>query len=276
MPDSPRLSLTQIFKGYNKMGRKGEVAIPNKSENTKSTRKSAAVVPGKNNKTNDKYTRQDYRDLDLDTSESESESEEEEEEEEEEDVNNLDGDRKNTLDETKEDDVGNDDVDDDESEEEDDDDENKNLSAVIMNHDASKQSRIVKVIPKNCDEQFYFEKHSNNREVIYLPQSFSLSDNSVNAAIRSAEWKNSSVIMPLDFIFLKQKSMTENLIVKNGDINSYLTSRTGKGYVNLLGMKNPSGSLEPFEHFQTATSANIEDLYISVSIILRKTSLYLI
>ena len=254
------------------MGRKGEVAIPNKSENTKSTRKSAAVVPGKNNKTIDKYTRQDYRDLHLDTSE-----EEEEEEEEEEDVNNLDGDRKNTLDETKEDDVGNDDVDDDESEEEDKDDEDKNLcAAVIMNHGASKQSRIVKVIPKNCDEQFYFEKHSNNREVIYLPQSFSLSDNSVNAAIRSAEWKNSSVIMPLDFIFLKQKSMTENLIVKNGDINSYLTSRTGKGYVNLLGMKNPSGSSEPFEHYQTATSAKIEDLYLSVSIILKKTLLYLI
>ena len=76
-------------------------------------------------------------------------------------------------------------------------------TVAVLNVEAKQHSRILKVMPRNCnDQQFFFEQSHNDREeIIYLLPSFTLDDDTVNREIRSMEWKNSSVIMPLNLIF---------------------------------------------------------------------------
>ena len=82
-------------------------------------------------------------------------------------------------------------------------DESINNDLVLANIEKDQHSRILKVIPRNIDNHlFFFEKPQNVTEFIYLPPSFLLDDHTVNAEIRSTQWENASVIMPLEFFIL--------------------------------------------------------------------------
>ena len=58
---------------------------------------------------------------------------------------------------------------------------------------------------------------------MYLPPSFSLDPKSVDDAIRSNQYKNMQIIMPLDFVFFNYKMQVEDLFrSKDHGIQDYL------------------------------------------------------
>ena len=153
-----------------------------------------------------------------------------------------------------------------------------NDDLVLANIEGEQHSRILKVMPKKFhNNQFFFETPPNVTEVIYLPPSFSLDDHTANAEIRSTQWKNSSVIMPLDFVFLQQKSMIEDLFSNpEHPINDYVTDEKPK-YVFFFGV-NPPGSEKTLEvHRFSPNSVILEDRFSSVSneLTLNKTGFYI-
>ena len=123
-------------------------------------------------------------------------------------------------------------------------------TVAVLNVEAKQHSRILKVMPRNCnDQQFFFEQSHNDREeIIYLLPSFTLDDDTVNREIRSNEWKNSSVIMPLDFIFFTQKAMIEELFERTDHPISRYWSMEKKEkrdkLVHLFGLNNTKEPLE--------------------------------
>ena len=126
-------------------------------------------------------------------------------------------------------------------------------TVALLNVEAKQHSRILEVMPRNCnDQKFFFEKpHNDREEIIYLLPSFTLDDDTVNREIRSMEWKNSSVIMPLDFIFFTQKTRIEELFERTDHpISMYWSIEKKENRDKLVHLFGLNKTKEPLEYWK--------------------------
>ena len=138
----------------------------------------------------------------------------------------------------------------------------------VTNVRGTRHSRILKVQPKNMsdDHRFFFgSPRGESEEIVYLLPSFSLDPKSVDDEIRSAEWKNLQIIMPLDFVYFNRKLHIQEL-VKNKDhgIHHYIISNTGaKSAPCAFALNLDFGC--PMEVYLLSPTVILLDLFTSVS-----------
>ena len=138
----------------------------------------------------------------------------------------------------------------------------------VTNVRGTRHSRILKVQPKNMsdDHRFFFgSPRGESEEIVYLPPSFSLDPKSVDDEIRSAEWKNLQIIMPLDFVYVNRKLHVQELLKsKDHGINQFVISNTAaKLTLTAFALNFDFGC--PLELIYLSPTVYLLDLYTSVS-----------
>ena len=138
----------------------------------------------------------------------------------------------------------------------------------VTNVRGTRHSRILKVQPKNMsdDHRFFFgSPRGESEEIVYLPPSFSLDPKSVDDAIRSANWKNLQIIMPLDYVYVNRKLHIQELLkAKDHRINHFIISNTAaKSTLCAFALNLDFGC--PMELYYLSPTVYLLDLYTSVS-----------